>query len=168
MFLNYAYTNPIFPLLLYGYSKKDCIAIANDLGVVIPRVYSFGFSNNNCFKTGCVQGGIGYWQKMAREFPDKFDKMAEKEHELTDKKGKPVTMLKDQSNDAKSSGNQLVFLKPHPDYPDIKDISKIKGREPQPLFECNGFCGINDLEERSNTENEINYGEQTNLFNTNE
>jgi hypothetical protein len=50
-----------------------------------------------------------------------------------------------------------VFLKPHPDYPTIKDISLMKGREPKPLMECNGFCGINDLEERIETENEINY-----------
>ena len=59
--------------------------------------------------------------------------------------------------------NQLLFLKPHPDYPTIKDISMIKGREVKPLFECNGFCGVNDLSERIETEEEINYG-QLNMF----
>jgi hypothetical protein len=84
--------------------------------------------------------------------------MADIEHELTELKGEPVTMLKDQSK-----GGGLVFLKPHPKYPHIKDISMMKGREPKPLMECNGFgCAVNDLEPRNKTENEINY--QTILF----
>lgn len=36
-----------------------------------------GLKNNNCFSTGCVQGGIGYWQKMEKEFPEKFNVMAD-------------------------------------------------------------------------------------------
>jgi 3'-phosphoadenosine 5'-phosphosulfate sulfotransferase (PAPS reductase)/FAD synthetase len=159
MLLNHQKTKPIFPLLMYGYTKKDCIKLVEDAGLEIPRMYQLGFSNNNCFQTGCVQGGIGYWQKIAREFPDKFNAMAKVEHELTDLKKNPVTMLKDQS---KNGG--LVFLKPHKDYPDIKDISMMKGREPKPLFECNGFCGINDLDERSTTEKEINLEGQLELF----
>lgn len=162
MKLNYDKTKPIFPLLMFGYSKEDCIEILQDSGIEIPMVYHYGFHNNNCFKTGCVQGGIGYWQKMQRDFPEKFDKMAEMEHRLTDLKGEPVTMLKDQSGEAKESGNVLVFLRPHPDYPEIKDISKMKGREPRPLVECNGFCGINDLE-RNPTEKEINYQTELDL-----
>lgn len=161
MSMNHAHTNPIFPLLMYAYSKKDCIDIVEEQGIEVPKMYKLGFLNNNCFKTGCVQGGLGYWGKMKRDFPDKFDKMAAMEHELTDKKGKPVTMCKDQSAEAKESGNILVFLKPHPDYPELKDISMIEGREPKPLFECNGFCGVNDLSPRSSTEDEINYGQQT-------
>tara|TARA_R110000824_G_scaffold363342_1_gene551331 strand:+ start:90 stop:950 length:861 start_codon:yes stop_codon:yes gene_type:complete len=152
MKLNHSQTNPIFPLMLYGMSKKDCINMVQDAGIEVPNMYQLGFLNNNCFKTGCVQGGIGYWQKMGREFADKFDTMAEMEHQLTDVKGKPITMLKDQS-----AGGGLVFLKPHPDYPTIKDISMMKGREPEPLFECNGLCGVNDLNERKESEQDINY-----------
>ena len=48
--------------------------------------------------------------KRLREYPDKFNAMAEMEHKLTEIKGKPVTMLKDQSNDAKIGGNWQVFL----------------------------------------------------------
>jgi len=109
--------------------------------------------NKNCLgkNFGCVQGGIGYWQKILRDNKEAFEKRAELEHKLTDLKGKPVTMLKDQSK-----GGGLVFLKPHPDYPDIKDITMMKGREPKPLVDCNGFCGINDLDTRSETEKEIN------------
>ncbi len=163
MRLNNGHINPIFPLLMYGYSKKMCIEMIQESGIEVPLMYRLGFQNNNCFgKTetsigGCVQGGIGYWQKMQREYPEKFQKMGEMEHKLTNLKGKPVTMLKDQG---KNKG--LVFLLPHPDYPNIKDISMMRGREVKPLMDCNGFCGINDLEDRSDTEDEINY--QQKLF----
>lgn len=160
MALNHSHTNPIFPLMMYGLSKKDCIKIITEAGIEIPRVYGYGYLNNNCFKTGCVQGGIGYWQKIKREYPDKFNTMAEMEHRITDLKGKPVTMLKDQSNEAKSGNNWQVFLVKHPAYPHLKCIDDMRECKVKPLFECNGLCGINDLSERTETELEINY-EQT-------
>lgn len=156
--LNHPASKPIFPLITELLTKKDCIKIikqANDLflRIELPRTYKLGFHNNNCFNTGCVQGGIGYWQKIQREFPEKFEQMAKVEHELTDLKGEPVTMLKDQSKDG-----GLVFLKPHPQYPSIKDLSMMNGREPKPLIECNGFCGTNDLV-KNETEKEINFAQ---------
>lgn len=149
----------LFPLLMYGYNKKDCIKIVQENGIDIPKMYEMGFHNNNCFKTGCVQGGIGYWQKIQKDFPDKFDVMAALEHELTDLKGEPVTMLKDQSNESKTKDKkeQLLFLKKHKDYPNVLCLADKPIREVKPLFECNGFCGVNDLVERSSTEKEINY-----------
>lgn len=155
--LNHPKTNSIYPLLMMGYNKEDCIKIIESAGIEIPIMYQLGFRNNNCFNTGCVQGGVGYWQKMKKDFPDKFDKMAEVEHKLTELKGKPVTMLKDQSKLAKESGNVLVFLKKHPNYPELKSIDEMPECKVEPLFECNGFCGINDLTERSSTEKEINF-----------
>lgn len=154
---NHKDAKPIFPLMLYGYSKNDCVRIVKEAGLKIPRVYNYGYKNNNCFKTGCVQGGIGYWQKLRNEYPLKFEAMANMEHELTDIKGKPVTMLKDQSESAKETKNWQVFLKKHPDYPELKELSDFKPQKVEPLFECNGFCGINDLEVRSATEKQINY-----------
>ena len=158
---NYRQTaKPIFPLLMYGLSKKDCVQMVIDAGLKLPKAYVLGFLNNNCLKTGCVQGGIGYWQKMQRDIPSNFEAMAKVEHELTDMKGEPVTMLKDQSK-----GGGLVFLKPHKDYPNVKDISMMKGREPKPLTDCNGLaCGVKDLDEVSETHKEINYI-QTDIFN---
>ena len=157
--MNHPKTKPIFPLLMFGLQKKDCLDILAEHNIEPPKMYKLGFLNNNCFKTGCVQGGIGYWQKIAREYPDKFNTMADMEHKLTDVRGEPVTMLKDQSAEAIKSGNKLVFLKPHPKYPHIKDLSMMEGREPKPLMECNGFCSSNDLEERNPTEDEINYNQ---------
>jgi hypothetical protein len=150
---NHGKQNPIYLLLMFGYTKKKCIEILQQAGINIPRAYQMGFNNNNCLKKGCVQGGIGYWQLMRTLIPENFDEMAKVEHELTDLTGHPVTMLKDQS---KEGG--LVFLKPHPMYPFVKDISMMKGRPPKPLMECNSFCGTNDLT-KNETQNEINYQE---------
>jgi hypothetical protein len=145
MALNHEKAKPIFPLMMMGYDKERCISIVRESGIRIPNAYTLGFNNNNCLKTGCVQGGIGYWKKMQREYPDKFNTMAALEFELTEAKGAPVTMLKDQSKEAKDSGNELVFLVKHPQYPQLKCLDDMTGREPEPLADCNGFCGVNDL-----------------------
>jgi 3'-phosphoadenosine 5'-phosphosulfate sulfotransferase (PAPS reductase)/FAD synthetase len=155
---NYPESKTIFPCLLYGYSKNDCIKIVETAGIEIPRMYRLGYSNNNCFGTMCIQGGIGYWQKVKIDQPPKFDAMADMEWFLTELKGKPVTMLKDQSKEAKESGNILVFLKKHPNYPNLKCLADFPKQEVKPLFECNGFCGTNDLNpKRNETEKELNF-----------
>lgn len=155
--MNHPKAKPIFPLLMMGWNKDKCLEVVEDAGIEIPLAYKMGFKNNNCLNTGCVQGGIGYWQKMKRDFPEKFEAMAKMEHELTDLKGQPITMLKDQSNKAKQSGNTLVFLKKHKDYPELKCIDDMPQMEVKPLFECNGFCGTNDLLPKNNTSNQINF-----------
>lgn len=134
---------PIFPLIANLYDKKDYINVihkANDifLKIDVPVTYKLGYNNNNCFNTGCVKGGIGYWQKIQKEEPEKFLSMAKREHELTDLKGEPVTMLKDQSE-----GGGLLFLLPHPNFPNIKDISTKRGHSVESLMDCNGFCSSN-------------------------
>lgn len=128
-------SRPIFPLIYELISKEDSIKLLIKNGVTPPKSYQNGYSNNNCLNTGCVKGGIGYWQKFRKDYPDRFEAMADREHALTNKKGSPVTICKDQSK-----GGGLVFLKPHPDYPYIKDLSMMKGKAPIALMECNGFC----------------------------
>lgn len=162
--LNHSHTRPIFPLIEEKLNKSDCLKVVEKAGIKIPEAYSMGFQNNNCLKTGCVQGGIGYWKKIQTEMPEVFEQMAQVEHDLSKLKGKPVTMLKDQSKTAKESGVQLVFLKYNSEYPNHKTIDDMKGRPVKPLAECSGFCGTNDLNERNITEEEINWGEQLSLF----
>ena len=138
---NYPTSNPVFPLIGAGLTKRDCLYILSGAGIEPPKAYKLGFNNNNCLKTGCVQGGIGYWKKIQKDFPDKFDAMAELEHTLTDLKGKPVTCNKDQGNSVKLTGLINVFLKKHPGYPN-KCLDDMKGTPVENLAECNGFCGI--------------------------
>lgn len=155
---------PIYPLMMFGIDKKDCLRILDKEYIRVPEMYELGFNNNNCLETGCVQGGVGYWQKIKRELPDKFKVMADLEHELTDAQGYQVTMLKDQSKEGKAAAilqkrADLVFLIKHPDYPQNKSIDDMRGVEPKPLMDCNGFCGVNDLSKRNPTEQELNFGE---------
>ncbi len=60
-------------------------------GIEIPAMYKLGYNNNNCI--GCVKGGMGYWNKIRKDSPDKFNEMAEIERKigatcLKDNKGK--------------------------------------------------------------------------------
>lgn len=162
--LNYPEAKPIYPLLMLGMDKQACIDYINAEGIRVPEAYSMGFNNNNCLNTGCIQGGIGYWQKIYKDYPDKYLKMAELEHELTDAKGEPVTMLKDQGKDSIELAKKLgykrkympLFLKEHPDYPEIKTILDKKARAVKPLNDCNGFCGTNELLKENDTRSELN------------
>ena len=63
MVMNNPKAKALFPLMLHGMTKKDCIEFLRNEFIAIPLMYYLGFLNNNCFGTGCVQGGIGYWQK---------------------------------------------------------------------------------------------------------
>lgn len=153
MTMNYEDASPLYLLLMKGYSKEACFRIIKNAGIRLPVPYELGLHNNNCFQTMCVQGGVGYWQWAEKNEPEKFDRMADMEHYLSFFRGKPVTMLKKQNK--KSS--ELVFLKPYWRFPEVKDISMMKGRPPKPLNDCNGYCGVNDLLKRSPTEKEINY-----------
>lgn len=161
--MNHPATKPLFPLLMFGMTKIDCIKKFNEFGIQIPAAYRMGLQNNNCLGTGCVQGGIGYWQKIKRDMPEKFDAMAAIEHELTDKRGYPVTMLKDQSLSAKEAAKEspranLVFLKKHPGYPN-KCLDDMPALSVEPLTDCNGFCGVDDLNPKARAVEQINFDE---------
>lgn len=143
---NYPDSCPIFPLIYELIRKGKSIKMLQKQGIEPPLSYKMGYSNNNCLETGCVKGGIGYWQKYKIDFTDKFFVMAYFEQELSELKGEPVTICKDQSKAAKARNGgkaELVFLIHNPKFPHIKDISMMKGRMPEPLMECNGFCNNN-------------------------
>lgn len=72
--------NVWFPLIDAQLTKADCLAMLQDAGIDIPFMYKLGYSNNNCI--GCVKGGAGYWNKIRKDFPETFKKMAELEREI--------------------------------------------------------------------------------------
>ncbi len=76
----YPEINAKFPLIEARWSKQDCINLINRLGIEIPKMYQLGYGNNNCI--GCVKGGAGYWNKIRRDFPEKFDRMAQIERKV--------------------------------------------------------------------------------------
>jgi 3'-phosphoadenosine 5'-phosphosulfate sulfotransferase (PAPS reductase)/FAD synthetase len=66
-----------FILIDNAITKQDCYAHLTKLGLKLPVMYHLGYSNNNC--VGCVKGGMGYWNKIRKDFPDRFDKMVKLE-----------------------------------------------------------------------------------------
>ncbi len=65
------------PLLDSNLGKGDCLAMLERAGIDLPVMYRLGYKNNNC--VGCVKGGTGYWNKVRRDFPARFDEMARME-----------------------------------------------------------------------------------------
>ncbi|MHC3124971.1 hypothetical protein NL42_15075, partial [Acinetobacter sp. GN11] len=43
-------------------------------------MYKLGYLNNNCI--GCVKGGAGYWNKIRKDFPEVFNRMAKVERDI--------------------------------------------------------------------------------------
>lgn len=68
-----------FPLIDSGLTKQDCLQMLVDNKIEIPAMYRLGYSNNNCI--GCVKGGMGYWNKIRKDFPHIFKKRAKQERE---------------------------------------------------------------------------------------
>jgi hypothetical protein len=68
------------PLIDAGLTKDDCLAMVDRAGIALPAMYLLGYRNNNCI--GCPKGGMGYWNKIRRDFPDVFTRMAELERDI--------------------------------------------------------------------------------------
>ena len=72
--------NEDFILLDQGFSKKDCLDCIVALGIDIPVMYKLGYANNNCI--GCVKGGMGYFNKVRIDFPERFNQLAKLERDI--------------------------------------------------------------------------------------
>lgn len=114
-----------FPLIDAGLSKADCFAALEHAGIALPAMYKLGYRNNNCI--GCVKGGAGYWNKIRKDFPDVFARMAVQEREL----GMPLVK-------ATVKGERLrVFL---------DELDPTVGRyESEPSLSCGIVCQQVDM-----------------------
>ena len=65
--------------LVVGKVKPNSL-IQADLGIPMPVMYQLGYQNNNCI--GCVKGGMGYFNKIRKDFPVQFNKLAVLERKL--------------------------------------------------------------------------------------
>ena len=72
--------NHKFPLIEKQITKEDCHGILRELGIKRPTMYELGYRNNNCI--GCVKGGMGYWNKIRKDFPEVFAERARQEREV--------------------------------------------------------------------------------------
>lgn len=70
-----------FPLIDQQVSKADCYALVERAGIKLPEPYLLGFDNNNCIP--CVKAeGAKYWNRIRRNFPEQFERMAKLEREV--------------------------------------------------------------------------------------
>lgn len=72
--------NHRFPLIEQYLTKQDSHAMSRRLGLKRPLMYDLGYKNNNC--VGCVKGGMGYWNKIRKDFPEVFEARAKLERLL--------------------------------------------------------------------------------------
>lgn len=68
------------PLIDQGITKDRCFLMLQEAGIALPAMYLLGYRNNNCI--GCPKGKAGYWNKIRRDFPDVFARMAKLERDL--------------------------------------------------------------------------------------
>ena len=107
-----------FPLILKGYDKARCLLELKKADIDLPAMYKLGYNNNNCI--GCFKGGIGYWNKIKKDFPETFKKVAELEKQTGH------TCLK-------KNGKQLYLY----------DITPTMGRHKDlDIPDCGLFCNI--------------------------
>lgn len=106
----------VTPLIDLGISKDDCFKILSDAGIDLPAMYKLGYKNNNCI--GCVKGGAGYWNKIRRDFPEVFEKMAKLERTL---------------------GRTILKVKGKRTYLDELD-PKAGHKQKEPSMECGLWC----------------------------
>lgn len=129
-------TKPLFPLIERMLTKQDCLGILYKVGIDIPVMYKMGYNNNNCI--GCVKGGIGYWNKIRNDFPEKFKRMAEIERSIG------ATCLKDQE------GNRIF----------LDELDPNRGNKVNPIIpDCSLSCAIEFADIEDNNTKKILKGE---------
>lgn len=106
-----------------GYTKQRCWDELECSGISVPKIYKMGYDNANCI--GCIYGGIGYWQKIKKDFPDVFERRVKQSREL----GCRLIDLGSGSNP------RHIFLDEMTD--------DMKGRPPKG-FDCGIFCASED------------------------
>lgn len=120
----YPNTNPLFPLIEHRIDKPKAMSMLSAAGIELPMMYQLGYTNNNC--VGCVKGGMGYWNKIRRDFPEVFDRMAKLERQVG------ATCLKEA--DKVNGGSKRLYL---------DELDPERGREEAPITaECGVVCSV--------------------------
>lgn len=79
--VNYPDTAMETPLIDLGLTKASCLAMVENAGLKLPRVYAMGFHNANCIP--CVKAtSPNYWALIRREFPEQFERAAKLSREI--------------------------------------------------------------------------------------
>ncbi len=120
-----------FPLVEKAVTKSTALALLERAGIELPVMYRLGYRNNNCI--GCVKGQAGYWNKIRRDFPDRFAEMARIERDL----GRTICKREWTENGERKL--ERLFLDELP-----PDLGKY---ETEPDIRCGVICQSIDLPE---------------------
>jgi len=123
----YPELSPLYPLIDKKLDKKNCLYLLKQQNIETPEMYKLGYLNNNCI--GCFKGGMAYWNRIRKDFPDVFDDVAELERELN------ATCVTTKIMEGKKCiGRQRVFL---------DELDPSRGRNEKPIIpECGIMCQI--------------------------
>jgi 3'-phosphoadenosine 5'-phosphosulfate sulfotransferase (PAPS reductase)/FAD synthetase len=121
-----------FPLIEQGITKAMCLSMIEQSQIEIPMMYKLGYKNNNCI--GCCKGSMGYWNKIRKDFPEVFDRMAKLERRLgaiDERTGKPkgACCCKSYKDDGK---RKRIFL---------DELDPKAGRDDDTVIQCDLLCG---------------------------
>ena len=100
-----------FPLIDKYLTKEDVHGLfERTFDFARPKVYDMGYPNNNC--VGCVKGGMGYWNRIRKDFPEVFESRAKLEREvghsiLKDGNGNPIYL--DELEPDRGNMNSEIF-----------------------------------------------------------
>ena len=115
----------IWPVLIdHHLTKADCLGMIERAGIELPAMYRLGYNNNNCI--GCPKGQSGYWNKIRRDFPETFHRMARLERQFG------AAICKTEPTVEGQRTRQRVFL---------DELDPDAGRhEDEPAISCGLFC----------------------------
>lgn len=82
--------------------KQQMVQECKDDGLPELRLYTLGFSHNNC-GGGCVKAGQAHFKRLLDTMPERYAVWERKEQELREKLGKDVSILREQVNGERRS-----------------------------------------------------------------
>lgn len=115
----------LVPLIERGLTKGDCLGMLENAGIEMPAMYRLGYDNANCI--GCVKGGMGYWNKVRRDFPERFEQVAAIEEAI----GPSAYLFRDRDTNERFG---------------LRQLPADAGRHDEPLPSCSFFCQIAEQE----------------------
>jgi hypothetical protein len=108
------------------YNKQELIEWAESEGLKTPRLYSLGFSHNNC-GGGCVRAGQAQFKKLLEIMPERFAMWEEKEQEIIKHIGKDVSILTDMKDGIKRPLPLIELRRRVEDQPQLVDDLDLGG-----------------------------------------
>lgn len=100
-----------FPLIEKGLSKEEVHGLfERKFDIPRPKMYELGYPNNNCI--GCIRAGMGYWNRIRKDFPEVFESRSKLEREvghaiLKDNHSKPLYL--DELDPSRGNMNTEIF-----------------------------------------------------------